>query len=471
MTGAGNDLVHLVTRQLASFSRLCALGDLYLYLAGVHQVLGCHTEAPGRHLLDLAVQGYAVLGAVEAGVVFSALARVAAAPKLVKRKGYGFVSLVAQGSEGHCATHKSLYNLLFRLHFLYGDGVLLESEEISQEERLLAGVHYRGEVLELGVGAFPGGNLQRGYRLRRPRVQYAVLAEGVLSHHWQEVSLRLGESLRVQADGVARDGLERDAFHAGRGGAEVFGQQLSAETHGLEDLGSAVRAYGADTHLAEDFQQALVHCLYVIVPCSHLVHLEGALVNLLLDYGECHIRVHCAGTVSQQQRRVHNFTDFSALHDKRCLHPLLDGYKVMVDGAHGKQRGNSGVVLVKAAVCQDYVVDAVVHRALSLAAEFLQSVAQALLSLCRVEEHRQFLGIESLVADVAEDVQFSVGDDGLGEPHHLAMGTVRGEDVHSHCTNVFRKGHNQFFPDGVYRRVGNLRELLSEIVEQQLRSV
>ena len=43
-------------------------------------------------------------------------------------------------------------------------------------------------------------------------------------------------------------------------------------------------------------------------------------------------------------------------------------------------------------------------------------------------------------------------------------------DVHAHSTDIFGKRHDQFLTDGVDGRVSDLCELLTEIVEEQLRT-
>ncbi len=49
------------------------------------------------------------------------------------------------------------------------------------------------------------------------------------------------------------------------------------------------------------------------------------------------------------------------------------------------------------------------------------------------------------------------------------MGFIRHQDVVADRTDVFGQAHHQFFPDRINRRISYLRELLSEIIEKQLR--
>ena len=198
----GNNAVHLVSWQLSAFAWLCALSHLYLDLLCVDQILRGNSKAAGCHLFNLAVQRNAVLGSLETGLVLAALAGVAPASQLVECQRNGLVSLFAQGSERHCAAHEPFHDALLRLHLFKRNGILLESEEVPQEQRFLAGIYQGGELLEFGVAAFARRNLQRCDGFRSPGVADSVLAESVLSHHRKDVASFLIEGLRVQADGV-----------------------------------------------------------------------------------------------------------------------------------------------------------------------------------------------------------------------------------------------------------------------------
>ena len=61
MTQEADVLGHLVTRQLAAFTRLGALRHLDLDLVGIDQILGRHAKAPGCDLLDRRAQRVAIL--------------------------------------------------------------------------------------------------------------------------------------------------------------------------------------------------------------------------------------------------------------------------------------------------------------------------------------------------------------------------------------------------------------------------
>src|SRR5438046_765872 len=65
ITDPRDDLVHFVAGKLAALAGLRTLRDFDLQIVGVDQVIGCHTEASGCHLLDGAAAPVAVGVALE----------------------------------------------------------------------------------------------------------------------------------------------------------------------------------------------------------------------------------------------------------------------------------------------------------------------------------------------------------------------------------------------------------------------
>jgi len=59
----------------------------------------------------------------------------------------------------------------------------------------------------------------------------------------------------------------------------------------------------------------------------------------------------------------------------------------------------------------------------------------------------------------------------MRQSHHLAVALVGIQYARAHTTDVFGEAHDEFLADGVDGRVGNLCELLAEIVEEYLRFV
>ena len=470
--GLGNHLVHLEARELTSLARLGALADLDLDLLRIHQVLCRHAEASGSDLLGLAGERNPVHAAVVAGIVLATFAGIGPCTQLVHSQGNGLVRLYAQGTEAHGADHKMLHYLILGLDLVYADRIALEIQKIPEEDRLRGIVHKGSELLVFLVAAQPGRNLQGGYGFRIPGVGYAILAIVELTLILEKIPVQVrSPGLVVEAYRVARNGLQPHSAHGAARGSEIFLQHFVAQTYALENLRAAVGTNGGYAHLGHNLQQALLQGLYIIGPGSGVVELYATLLDEFGYDCEAQIRIDCGRTVAQQQGDVHSLQYLSAFDDKRRLHPLSNGYEVMVHCADCQQRRDCGMRGVHVAVRQYYIIETVVHALFGLAAEFVEGAAQirsGRLAFRDIEEHRQLYGIEALVTNVAEHIQLRIRQYRVRQTYHLAVVLVWGENACSHTAYVLEKGHHIAFPDGVYGRVGDLGELLAEIVEEDL---
>ena len=104
-------------------------------------------------------------------------------------------------------------------------------------------------------------------------------------------------------------------------------------------------------------------------------------------------------------------------------------------------------------------------------AKVVDGSAQTVFAFLLIKEHGQFLGLESLVSDIAEDVELRVGQHGLRQSYHLAVGGIGGEDVCAHGSDILCQTHHQILTNGIDGRVGDLGKLLTEIIEEDLRTV
>ena len=77
VTGLSNNLVNLISWQLSTFTRLCTLSNLNLYLLGINKIFCSNTEATTCHLFGLTAQRYSVNGSVEAFFVLTTFTGIA----------------------------------------------------------------------------------------------------------------------------------------------------------------------------------------------------------------------------------------------------------------------------------------------------------------------------------------------------------------------------------------------------------
>ena len=473
---AGNDFVDLIAGQLAALAGLGTLSHLNLYFLSIHQILRGHAEAARSNLLGFAAKRNAVEGVMEAFAVLAALARVAARAELVHGQSQSLVGFLANGAERHSTRHEVLHEVVNRLHFVNGYGIFTEFKEVAQEDGVRLVVDEVRKFLELLVTAQPRGQLQRGNGFGVPGVLLAILAvgekAGVRKHAIEQaVLVGGGKAFVVQQGVVAGNLVETYATNAARLGAEVAAQEFFAQTHSLEYLGAAVGADGADAHFRHHLIEPLADGLDVVLLGRVIVHLHFAALHQVVEYGKGHVGIDGAGAVAQQQGSVHHFAYFAALDNECRLHTLLHRDEVMVHGTHGQQGGYDGMLGIHAAVAQHNVVHTIEHALLSLAAEFAQGFLQTGTAFLHLEEHGQLHRFETLIADVAKQVELAVVEHGMRQAHHFAMALIGHKNVHAHGANVFGQRHDQFLADGVDGGVGDLGKLLAEVVEEQLRTL
>ena len=129
------------------------------------------------------------------------------------------------------------------------------------------------------------------------------------------------------------------------------------------------------------------------------------------------------------------------------------------------------MLLVDVAIREDDVVHTLVNAGLSILTQLIECLTESLLAFLDVEEDGQFLRVESLIADVTKYVELRVGQHGLWQTNHLAVRGIGRQDVGSYGSDVFCQAHYQLLTNRVDGGVGNLRKLLTEIVEQHLWTV
>ncbi len=410
-------------------------------------------------------------------VVLAALTGVRAGADGVHGQCEGLVSLLRQSAERHGTSDEVLDDVLDRFHLIYIYGVALEVEEVAEEDGFRLVVDQRLVFLEQVVVARARGQLQRSDGLRVPGMLDAVVAPMELSEvgQWNVAALlELLIGLVVEAHGVAGDGVESDTADGAHFGTEVGAEQALRQTDSLEDLCTAIGADGRDTHLGHNLEQALLDGRNVVGLGRGVVLLYLTFLDEVVENGVGHVRTECGCTVAQQQGGMHHLAYLSALHNQCGLHTLADIDEVVVDGTHRQQRRDGDVVVVDVAVGEDDVVVALIHALFCVVAEFGDGLTKGFArmlgaTLGRFERDAQLLGVEALIADVLQNVELTVGQDGVGQTHHLTVGLVGIEDARAHATDVFGKTHHQLLADRVDGGVGDLSELLAEVVEENLR--
>ena len=117
------------------------------------------------------------------------------------------------------------------------------------------------------------------------------------------------------------------------------------EADGLKDLRAAIALQGADAHLGEGLEQALVDGLDEVLlgVFGGDVFGQQAAALEIVERLDGQIRIDGAGAVADEQGEVHHLARLAAFDDERDLGAGLFAHQAVVHGGHGQQAGNGRV--------------------------------------------------------------------------------------------------------------------------------
>ncbi len=481
----GHPRVHLVSRKLTALTGLGALGHLDLDVGAVRQVVRRDTEPARRHLLDGTASPVAVGVPVESLDVLAALARVRPSAKAVHRDREGLVHLGRDRAVAHRTRGEALDDLAGGLHLVDRDGLahtVFEREQATQRGHALAlVVDQLGVLLEHRVLPGAGGVLELEHRVRVEQVVLALTTPLVFAADLElAVSpligpVQVGEA--VPRRDVGRDVVEVDT--AGRTGdaGEVLIEHALVDTDGLEELGAGVGGQRRDAHLGHHLQHTLAGGLDV-VGLGLVTGQTGddAAVDHVVDGLERHVRVDGGSADTHQHGHVMHLTGVTGLDHQADLGAGAFPDQVVVDGRRRQQRRDRREPFVGLTVRQHDDAGAVADGLRHLGAHVLQGAAQAVTAVgdgVQAADDRgphAVLAAPDLVVGVDADQlgQVAVAQDRLRYDDLPARVLVRVQQVALGADDTREAGHD-LFPDGIQRRVGDLREQLLEVVVEHPR--
>ena len=386
------------------------------------------------------------------------------------------MSLLRQCSERHGTRDKVLHNALHRLHLVERDGLCstLEVQQVAYEDGLCLLIGQPTIFLEFRIVTLTTSQLQSRYRLRIPRMAYSILAPVELAVVGEDIRGSVGAT---SADGIVGYLLQSDTTYRTHLRTEVSLQEVLTQTNALKNLRAAVAANGRDTHLCHHLEQSFLHRLDIVGLSRGVVFLYFSTLHEVVEDGIDHIRAECRGTITQQQSSVHRLTNLSTFHNQCCLHTFPNGDEIVVNGRNGKEGGDVTFSFlpqregISGFVSQDDVVITIVHRFLSVLAEFVQRIPQTLPSLGGVwggKRQRQFHSVEALVAYVAKYIELCVVQYWMRQSHHLTVALIGCQDARPHSADILCQTHDEILAYGVDSGVRHLCKLLTKIVEEQL---
>ena len=471
VTDTRHELVHLVSRQLATFTRLCTLRHLDLQILCMAEIVNRYAKAARSNLTDCRATDIAVCRRSIAVWVFTTFTAVAHGSDAVHGNSNRFVGFRAQGAKAHGTSDKVMDNRFAAFDF----GNIDRSRLLKLEESAQSSLTFRLVVDELAIDLelFIIAPLHRltecRQGLRSPQVLFAFFAECVLATRLEHLA-SIGKCNLLAIANFAGNFFEADTFDAACGTRQELLDKFVVQAHRFENLGTAVAAERRNTHLRHDLQKTLIDSLYIICSSRHRIHIQVAVMAHVGNALESKIRVDDRRTETEEQRKVHHFANFTGLHNQTDFRTDTRFNKSTVYTCCCKERRYRHIAPVNVLVRKHDDIKVIVHRTHGIAREVLQSGFQHFAVTTERELHLEHFRLESLVTDILETTDFVFGHNRARNLDEVSLFRRFFEDV-AVVADVSCQAHHEFFTDRVNRRVRHLGEQLLEIVEQRLRLV
>ena len=260
--------------------------------------------------------------------------------------------------------------------------------------------------------------LKFGNGIRRPDMVLAAHTVGIFAADVQCVPVdgRVAESQPVSSDRFLGDFGQSGAASGGAGAGEVAGEELVAQAHGIEHLGTAVRLVGRDAHLRHDLEQSLADRLDVAFVGFVLAEFLRQLVAQGGQGIEGQVGIDRLGPVPRQQREMMHLARFAGFHHQADLGAQAGADQMVVHRRSGQQGRNGDMLGIHLPVRNDEDIVAIVDGLLRSRAEgFNRLLHTAGAGIGWIAE-TQSGGLEGAIGarlDPANLLQVLVAEDGL----------------------------------------------------------
>ena len=372
----GNPWIDFSTRQLAAFAGLRALRHLDLQLLGLREVKAGDAEPSGRHLLDGAVLGVALL--VGPGItlgILSALAGVGFPADAVHGDGEAFVGFLGNGSVAHGAGFEALENGVHRFHFLNRNGgAFFEFQQSTQGEDLFhLVVHQIGIRLERLVAAGAHRLLQGVDDLRAEKVCLTFGAPLVVATDFERLAcdLAVGESMEMALENFGGESFQISPLDARGGAGEIFVHQGLLQSDAFENLRAQITLDRGNADFRSHLDNALGGGFHEILAGGVVIHAhEQPLADHVVERFKRKVGIDGGAAVTNERAEVMHFARLAGFEHQSDARALAFANQEMVQRGNGQQRGNDGVVFIHAAIAEDDDVDSGIDLEAGLVADF-----------------------------------------------------------------------------------------------------
>ena len=454
------------------------MSHLDLELVGVGEVGGSNTKATGSDLLDGRTHGVAVLHEVATLSILTTLTSVGLATESVHGHGNGRVGLHRDGTVRHSASNETAHSLSPRLNLVDRDGVggfKVKVEQTTKSAVLDRLVSRPGVCLVRLVVLGSDSVLDVGNRGGVVDVRLTAITPVVLSSLGETRNLldaTARVALLVESEGILGNLLKGHTTNTGGSTCEAAVDNGVVNTKSLKDLGTLVTLKSGDTHLTHDLQDSAINGVPVVVDELLLGDLlsDQTLTVELQDTLEGEVRVDSISTVANKDTHVVNLTSFGGLDHKSGEGPPLVANHVVVNHAGTQEGRDSNAVGTGLAVGQDENLVALLDGFGGRIADTVEcfDVSGNTIDLGEGDVNRGGGPVRVNLVDLGQGVEFLGGEDWRREVEPVALFLVHLEQV-ALGTDVGTKRHDDGLTNGVDRRVGDLREELTEVLREQTR--
>ena len=226
---------------------------------------------------------------------------------------------------------------------------------------------------------------------------------------------------------------------------------------------------GRNAHLGHDLQYAFADGLDVVFLNLILAERQRAAQADFVERFKRDIGVDRLRAVAGQRAEMMHFPRFAGFHHQPGLHPEALPHQMMVNRGGRQKRRHRDPVSALRPVGQDEDVMIRKHGFGRSPAHFLDGERQTGSAGLRAPGHVDGFGPECPVErffDRPDLRQIGIGQHRLVNLQPLVGSGIAPQQIRARADHRYQR-HDQFLADGVYRRVGDLREILLEIIIEQ----
>ena len=381
------------------------------------------------------------------------------------------MGFLGDGAIGHGAGFEPLDDLAGGLHFLQGDALcrVVEFHQTPQGVGLALVVHHVGVLPEpliaAGTHRLPQGHNGLG-------IVHVILCSAAGAELVGAGGIQGGVHPQIQqVKGVVvppldtlADLLQADALHGADGIGEILVDDLLADAHRLKNLSGLVGLQGGNAHFGGDLHDAVEHGAVVVRNGLVGVLIQPVLFHQLGDALLGKIGVDGPGTVAQKGCKMVHIPGLRAFQNDGHGGALFGANQILLHGGHGQQGGNGHMVFIHPPVGEDDHIGPCPVGPVTLHKELVEGGFQGGVLVVQ-QAHR--LHPEAGALHGANLHQLHGGDDGVVDLQHPAVFRLFLQEVAVRA-DVHRGVGDDFLPQGVDGRVGDLGEELLEIVKEGL---